>query len=96
MTRTIESLIWILLKWLLCPGHEFERRPPTFFPAQMRQSIPPPWHLDNVDAFLLAILTSTAFAVRFWCLFHPSGVVFDEVYFGNFANYSARSEFYHY
>jgi dolichyl-phosphate-mannose--protein O-mannosyl transferase len=51
--------------------------------------------LDNRDALLLSLLTATAFAVRFWRLFHPPGVVFDEVYFGNFSNFYIQSQFFY-
>jgi dolichyl-phosphate-mannose--protein O-mannosyl transferase len=51
--------------------------------------------LDNVDALLLAILASSAFAMRFWRLFFPAAVVFDECYFGNFSNHYIHSEFYY-
>lgn len=51
--------------------------------------------LDNKDALLLSLLTTTAFAVRFWRLFHPTSVVFDEVYFGNFSNFYIQSQFFY-
>jgi dolichyl-phosphate-mannose--protein O-mannosyl transferase len=56
---------------------------------------PPQFQLDNADSLLLSLLTSIAFAVRFWRIFYPLGVVFDEVYFGNFSNFYTFSEFYY-
>lgn len=36
-----------------------------------------------------------ALAIRLWRIFYPAGVVFDEVYFGNFTNYYIKSQFYY-
>jgi hypothetical protein len=51
--------------------------------------------MDNRDVLLLFFLTSVAFCIRFWRLFYPNEVVFDECYFGNFSNYYILSQFYY-
>ena len=51
--------------------------------------------LDIIDLVLLFILSILSFFIRYWIIWHPSGVVFDEVYFGNFSNYYIKSQYYH-
>ncbi|OHT07845.1 Dolichyl-phosphate-mannose-protein mannosyltransferase [Tritrichomonas foetus] len=58
------------------------------------KSLPNP-QLDTLDSFILILITSLAFIIRYWIIFHPDGCVFDEVYFGNFTNFYINSQFYY-
>lgn len=58
------------------------------------KSSPDP-QLDNLDCFLILIISSIAITIRYWIIFNPNGCVFDEVYFGNFSNFYIRSEFFY-
>ena len=49
---------------------------------------------DSIDSILVLIITSLSFISRFWNLFFPDDVVFDEVHFGNFTNWYTKSQFY--
>lgn len=51
--------------------------------------------LDNVDSLILMLISMLAFIIRYWIIFHPTGCVFDEVYFGNFSNFYIQSQFYY-
>ena len=51
--------------------------------------------LDNLDALLIFLITCSAFVMRYWRIALPAGVVFDEVYFGNFTNFYIKSQFYY-
>lgn len=51
--------------------------------------------LDNIDALILFAIMCVAFVMRYWRISLPAGVVFDEVYFGNFTNFYIKSQFYH-
>lgn len=46
-----------------------------------------PPNFDGGDVVLLLVLTLLSVATRFWLVYHPGEVCFDEVYFGNFTNY---------
>ncbi|KAF5383513.1 hypothetical protein D9615_003615 [Tricholomella constricta] len=43
---------------------------------------------------VVSLLTTLAFALRFYKINHPDQVVFDEVHFGKFASYYLRREYY--
>ena len=51
--------------------------------------------LDNLDALIIFLITCSAFVMRYWRIALPAGVVFDEVYFGNFTNFYIKSQFYY-
>lgn len=44
------------------------------------------------DGAIMFVLTAFAVAVRFYKIWHPDQVVFDEVHFGKFAAYYLRRE----
>ncbi|KAF8074871.1 glycosyltransferase family 39 protein [Lyophyllum atratum] len=46
------------------------------------------------SVIVVSILTTLAFALRFYKINHPDQVVFDEVHFGKFASYYLRREYY--
>jgi dolichyl-phosphate-mannose-protein mannosyltransferase len=46
------------------------------------------------DGLLLLVLTGAAFVTRFYKIWHPDQVVFDEVHFGKFAAYYIRREYF--
>jgi dolichyl-phosphate-mannose--protein O-mannosyl transferase len=51
--------------------------------------------LGNLDAFFLFLIMMVSFGIRYWRISLPAGVVFDEVYFGNFSNFYIHSQFFH-
>jgi len=51
--------------------------------------------LDMLDIVFILLLGSLSFFKMYWLIWHPTGVVFDEVYFGNFSNYYIKSQYYH-
>ena len=51
-------------------------------------------NLNNIDVFLIFVITTTSFITRLWNLQTPNAVVFDEVHFGNFTNWYSLSEYF--
>ncbi|KAJ1679428.1 Dolichyl-phosphate-mannose--protein mannosyltransferase 4 [Spiromyces aspiralis] len=48
----------------------------------------------NASVYSFALVCILSFAVRFWLIWSPDEVVFDEVHFGKFASYYLRREYY--
>lgn len=51
--------------------------------------------LTTADSFIILIITMTSIVSRFWLIYNPDCVVFDEVHFGNFTNWYIKNEFFY-
>ena len=51
-------------------------------------------HFAWSDFPIMFVLLALAFAVRFYKIYHPNQVVFDEVHFGKFAAYYLKREYF--
>ncbi|KAI0708841.1 O-mannosyltransferase [Cerioporus squamosus] len=49
---------------------------------------------EQINVAMIVILTTLAFALRFYKINHPDQVVFDEVHFGKFASYYILRQYY--
>ncbi|KAJ8472749.1 hypothetical protein ONZ51_g8305 [Trametes cubensis] len=49
---------------------------------------------EQANVGMIALLTTLAFALRFFKINHPDQVVFDEVHFGKFASYYIQRQYY--
>lgn len=49
----------------------------------------------TADTFIVFIIACVSLATRFWVLYNPDCVVFDEVHFGNFTNWYIKQEYFY-
>ncbi|KAJ2823024.1 Dolichyl-phosphate-mannose--protein mannosyltransferase 4, partial [Coemansia erecta] len=54
----------------------------------------PNWFVVNSSTYAFALVTALSFVTRYWKIWDPAQVVFDEVHFGKFASYYLRREYY--
>ncbi|THU87976.1 glycosyltransferase family 39 protein, partial [Dendrothele bispora CBS 962.96] len=82
------------------PGHEYERAQEeehaddVYQNPNSRHPIEKILETDRASTIVVAVLTTLAFALRFYKINQPDQVVFDEVHFGKFASYYIQGEYY--
>ncbi|PIA15241.1 mannosyltransferase PMTI [Coemansia reversa NRRL 1564] len=53
-----------------------------------------PWWVRDASSYAFTCLTVLSFVTRYWRIWDPAQVVFDEVHFGKFASYYLRRQYY--